>query len=288
MTAQAALLERHGYTALVTLNRPESGNAMNGEMREALNAIWQEVASDNDVRAVIMTGAGTRHFCTGADMKWQAQIARQEREGRGNGERVGRGVNWPDIPKTMWKPVFLAINGVMAGGGFHFLWQSDFAICSDNATFLEPHVSIGWVPVREMLGLATRAPISVVMRMALMGTSERLSAERAYQVGFVTEVVPQDQLLTRAFDIAEKIGAQAPLAVRAIKESMHRAYGLEWAHAEPLAHANTLRDIIHTSADTREGPRSFAEKRKPQWTGSIEPIRLNSYPSLTPRREGSE
>jgi E-phenylitaconyl-CoA hydratase len=283
MNQEAALLERHGFTAVVTLNRPDAGNAMNGEMRDTLNEIWSEVAADNDVRAVIITGAGKKHFCTGADMKWQAQLAREGKLPGQNGQPLGKSVRWPDVPKTMWKPVFLAINGVMAGGGFHFLWQSDFAICSDNATFLEPHVSVGWVPVREMLGVATRVPFSVAMRMALMGTSERVDAERACQVGMVSEVVSQDQLLARALDIAEKIGEQAPLAVRAIKETMHRTYGLEWAHSEPLAYADTLRDIIHSGPDTKEGPRAFSEKRKPEWSGSLDPIQLENY---SPRRTG--
>jgi enoyl-CoA hydratase/carnithine racemase len=275
VSSQVVLFERHGYTALITLNRPEFGNAMNGEMRDALNAHWKEIAADPEVRAVVVTGAGTRHFCTGADMKWQAQLAREEQAPDGGG-KLGKSVRWPDIPATLWKPVLVAINGVMAGGGFHFLWQSDFAICSENATFLEPHVSVGWVPVREMLGLATRGPFAVVMRMALMGTSERMSAERAHQLGIVTEVVAQDAVVSRALEIAHNIGEQAPLAVRAIKESMHRAYGLEWAHAEPLAYADTLRDIIHTGPDTREGPRAFAEKRKPQWTGSLNGVRLEA------------
>jgi enoyl-CoA hydratase/carnithine racemase len=269
----AAVMERRGHTAVVTLNRPGAGNAVNGELRDALNNIWQAVEDDESLNVVVLTGAGNRHFCTGADMKWQAQLSRDEEVVRRTGGHVGKTVRWPDVPNTMWKPVVLAINGVVAGGGWHFVWQTDFAISVDDATFLEPHVSVGWVPVREMMGLATRAPFGVVMRMALMGTGERLSAQRAYELGIVTELVPQDRLIQRALEIAEKIGEQAPLAVRATKEAMHRAYGLEWAHAEPLAYANLLRDMVHRGPDTKEGPRAFAEKRKPRWTGSLEPTR---------------
>jgi enoyl-CoA hydratase/carnithine racemase len=277
--SQAALLERHGHTALVTLNRPEAGNAVNGELRDALNEIWETIEYDDSLKAVVMTGAGERHFCTGADMKWQAQLSRDEAIVRQTGGHLGKTVRWPDVPKTMWKPVFLAINGVVAGGGWHFVWQTDFAIAVEDATFLEPHVSVGWVPNREMMGLATRAPFGVVMRMALMGTSERLSALRAYELGIVTELLPREQLIPRALEIGDKIAEQAPLAMRAIKESMHRAYGLEWAHAEALAYANLLRDMIDRGPDAREGPRAFAEKRKPQWTGSPDP---RPEPASTP------
>lgn len=266
-----ALLRREDGVAVVTLNRPEAGNAVNGEMRDALNEIWREVESDDDVRVIVLTGAGARHFCTGADMKWQAQLSRDAEAVRATMGNVGRTIQWPDIPRTMSKPVILAINGVVAGGGWHYVCQSDFAIAAEHAEFLEPHVSVGWVPVREMLGLATRAPFGEVMRMAMMGTAERMNAARAYQLGIVTELVPAERLLARTLEVAGAISKQAPLAVRAIKELMHRAYSLELAYPELLAHAELLRDVVHRGPDAKEGPRAFAEKRVPRWTGSLDP-----------------
>lgn len=265
------LLDRQGAVAVVTLNRPDAGNAMNGEMRDALNDIWSEVDRDDGVRVIVLTGAGTKHFCTGADMKWQAELSRDEAAVRATKGNVGRSIQWPDIPDTLVKPVILAINGAVAGGGFHYVCQTDFAICADHATFLEPHVSVGWVPIREMLGLATRAPFAVVMRMAMMGTAERMDAARAYELGIVTELVPAERLLVRTLEVAETIARQAPLAVRAIKEMMHRAYSLEHASPALLAHAELLRDVVHRGPDSKEGPRSFAEKRPPRWTGSLDP-----------------
>ena len=259
------LLTRDGATAVVTLNRPEFGNAMNGEMRDALNLIWADLEGDDEVRVVVLTGAGTKHFCTGADMKWQAELSRDDAAVRNTKGNVGRTIQWPDLPDTLTKPVILAINGAVAGGGFHYVCQTDFAISADHATFLEPHVSVGWVPIREMLGLATRAPFAVVMRMALMGTSERMDARRAYDLGIVTELVPPERLLPRTLEIAGQIAKQAPLAVRAIKELMHRAYSLEFAKPEVLAHAELLRDMVHRGPDAKEGPQAFAEKRAPRW-----------------------
>ena len=106
------------------------------------------------------------------------------------------------------------------------------------------------------------------MRMAFMGSRERMDAQRAYQLGIVTEVVSKEKLVPRALEIAEAISEQAPLAVRATKELMHRAYGIEWAHREVLEHGEFLRDMVHRGPDVKEGTRAFAEKRKPNWQGT--------------------
>jgi enoyl-CoA hydratase/carnithine racemase len=225
--------EKHGAIAVVTLNRPEAGNSHTAKMGQELTAAWNDANDDPVIRVAILTGAGDKFFCAG-----------------------------------FRKPVMLAINGICAGGGFHFLWQSDFAICAEHATFMEPHVSIGWVPLREMMGLAERAPLGVVFRMAFMGTKERMSAQRAYELGIVTEVVPADRLLERAMEIAGCIAEQAPLAVEATKEILHRAFELRFARRKELDHGILLREAkTHHSEDYREGPRAFAERRKPQWKG---------------------
>ena len=260
MINETVLLEKRGGVAIVTLNRPEAGNAHDGNMGEALDATWEHLRLEEITKVVILTGAGRRHFCTGADMKAASFSSKPGFKGRGV-------TPWGDIPENFWKPVICAVNGAVAGGGWHFIWQSDFAIAADHATFLEPHVSVGWVPVREMLGLASRAPLGVVLRMAFMGSSERMSAQRAFDLGIVTELTPAERLLPRAVEIAEVIGEQAPLAVRAIKEVLHRAYELRFAQREIFAHGDLLRKIVDQSEDHREGPRAFAEKRKPVWKG---------------------
>src|SRR3990172_12663693 len=136
MINEPVLLEKRNSIAIVTLNRPEAGNAHDGRMGEALDAIWQHLSGDEGTRTVILTGMGDRHFCAGADMKAAVRSRDPSFQGRGV-------TPWGDIPEDFWKPVICAINGVVAGGGWHFVWQSDFAIAAEHATFLEPHVSIG-------------------------------------------------------------------------------------------------------------------------------------------------
>lgn len=253
MAYKYIIYEKKGQIAYVTLNRPEVGNSHIAAMGEELTEAWNDANRDENIRVAILTGAGDRFFCTGADAKAASQ-----------GIPV---TPWGDIPENFWKPAILAINGVCAGGGWHFVWQGDFAICADHATFLEPHVSIGWVPLREMMGLANRAPLSVVLRMAFMGTKERLDAKRAYELGIVTEVVPYPQLMSRATAIAEAICEQGPLAVAATKEALHRTYELRFAQREAFAYGDLLRERTHNSEDFFEGPRAFAQKRKPVWKG---------------------
>jgi len=256
MSADPILLEIDKGVALVTLNRPEAGNACNAALASELIGLWKRLASDDDVNVVVLTGAGGRHFCTGADVKGAAESGDAGFE------------SWPDIPEDFYKPVLCAVNGVVAGGGWHFLWQSDFAIASPNATFLEPHVSIGWVPLREMWGLALRAPQGPIRRMAYMGVNERMDAERAYQLGIVTELVDPERLVDRALEIGETIARQAPLAVRLQKEAFQRAFDFRFTQPDLYDELHRKRiKVDWESEDGKEGPRAFAEKRAPAWKG---------------------
>lgn len=256
MVYQPVLLDKKDGVALVTLNRPDAGNASDAEMAHELIALWPKLSEDEDVRAVVLTGAGTRHFCTGADMKLAS-------------DKGDTGFDaWGDIPEDFYKPVICAVNGVVAGGGWHFMWQADFAIAAENATFLEPHVSVGWVPLREMLGMALRVPQGPIRRMAYMGTAERMDAKRAYELGVVTEVVPIKELVDRAMEIATVIANQAPLAVQATKETFQRAFDLRYAWRPLYDHMHEKRiQVDWESEDGKEGPRAFAEKRAPVWKG---------------------
>ncbi|SLN75738.1 enoyl-CoA hydratase/isomerase family protein [Oceanibacterium hippocampi] len=256
MTSEPVLVEKEDGVALVQLNRPDAGNACNAELATALIDLWKVLAKDDDVHVVVLIGAGTRHFCTGADVKRASQS-----------DNAGFD-HWPDIPEDFFKPVICAVNGVVAGGGWHFMWQADFAIASENASFLEPHVSIGWVPLREMLGMAVRVPQGPIRRMAYMGTAERMDADRALTLGIVTEVVPAAELRDHAMKIAKTIAKQAPLAVRLQKEAFQRAFDLRYAWRELYDHMHEKRIRVDwESEDGREGPRAFAEKRAPVWKG---------------------
>jgi enoyl-CoA hydratase/carnithine racemase len=139
----------------------------------------------------------------------------------------------------------------------------DIAIASDDAEFFDPHVSIGLVGGREMVRVARALPVNVAMRMALLGRHERLGAQRAYELGFVTELVPREQLVARAHEVAGLVNRNAPLAVRGTRLAIRKGIGLPLHEAEMLAEAFRER-VLHTE-DSLEGPRAFLEKRDPDW-----------------------
>jgi enoyl-CoA hydratase/carnithine racemase len=139
----------------------------------------------------------------------------------------------------------------------------DISIAADNATFFDPHVSIGLVSGREMVRVARALPINVAMRMALLGKHERLSAQRAYELGFITEIVASDELEARARELAEMVNRNAPLAVRGTRLAVRKGLGLPLHEAEILAESFRER-VLHTE-DALEGPKAFLEKRPPVW-----------------------
>lgn len=258
MSYEAIIYEKKNRIATLTLNRPHRGNSYDRVMeREALE-VWQDVKNDEEIWGMVVTGAGDKFFCSGIDQRAAAELDDFHTKGSNPS-------NFPNRPEGMWKPVVVAINGICCGAGVHWIWQNDIIICSENATFFDPHVTRGWVPVREMLGMATRLPFAIVMRMAVMGVTERVDAKRAYDLGLVTEVVPQDRLIPRATEILEQIFEQSPLAVRTIIEILHRGMGLEYHYKQAEELGILIRKPIQTTEDRREGTRAFAEKRKPVW-----------------------
>jgi enoyl-CoA hydratase/carnithine racemase len=264
---ERVIYEVEDRIATVTLNRPERLNALDGQMHTELYAIWRDVKVDDDVDAIIITGAGDRGFCTGADMREAADARAKgsdvERALVGRFGRRPEGLSGTPYEHEIWKPIICAVNGTCAGGGLHFIWMSDFAICSPNATFLEPHVSVGQVPVREMLGMSRRIPLSFVLRMAYMGSRERISAERALQMGIVTEIVPQDQLLPRAREICKTMLSNNLASIAATKEILHRSLDLPLRDAIRFGISLATQDWV--KAGRREGATAFVEKRQPQF-----------------------
>ncbi|MBF6472509.1 enoyl-CoA hydratase/isomerase family protein [Nocardia abscessus] len=204
--------------ATVTLNRPESLNAFNQQMREEFSAVWAELNADDDVRAVVIQAAEGRAFSTGVDVKQGLVHPDNIWAKRDPGEMLG--------PKSnkVWKPVICAVHGMAAGGAFYWITESDIVICSEDATFFDPHVSYGMVASVEPIGLSYRVGPSQALRMALMGLDERVTARTALQIGLVTEVVPLADLRARAHEIAATIAAKPTSAVqgtvRAIWESL--------------------------------------------------------------------
>jgi enoyl-CoA hydratase/carnithine racemase len=256
--------EKADKKAVILLNRPEKLNAFNVQMIHELRAIWQDIADDDDVWTIILSGNG-RGFCSGIDLAGEGWSG--IRHWKDQGERL-HDPGFFLSPKSLrlFKPVVVAVNGVCAGGGFYFVNEADVLICSENASFTEPHTSHGLTAAVEMVGLSWRVPVGYALRMGLLGRHERMTPEQALKIGLVTEVVPQERLLARAHEIADTINLNSPLASRATVETMWRSKDMTRAAALEFAYTMA---IYHNgmSADYDEGKKAFLEKRPPRWSG---------------------
>jgi enoyl-CoA hydratase/carnithine racemase len=245
--------------AVITLNRPEAANSISPEMHVALPAIWEEVRRDPEVRVAIVTGAGSRYLCTGADMKRAAV----------HGMTKAEGPMFEEVRLTarhchVWKPVICAVNGTAAGGGLHFVVDADIIIAADHAQFIDTHVSVGQVGAVENIGLAKRLPLGTALRMTLVGRDYRLSAERAYQLGLVEEVVPGNELMDAAKAMAAQIAANSPRAVSLSQQAVWNS--LETGYAQAMEYGFSLVKLHRQHPDSAEGPKAFSERREPKWT----------------------
>jgi enoyl-CoA hydratase/carnithine racemase len=255
-------VERHGAVGWLVFDRPDQLNAMNNQMRDELADAWTELDADPAVRVIVHTGEG-RAFQTGVDV---AEIA-----GDGLGmERYRRSVEEWDLHFTawhqhVWKPVITAVNGICAGGAFHWIADADIVIAASDAQFFDPHVSIGQVVAIEAIGLMRKMPAEAVMRMALVGRHERMSAQRAFELGMISEVVdPPERLREAAQELAEKIARNSPAAMAATKRALWGA--LEHGLTDACRAGADELVSMWGHPDQAEGPRAFAEKREAEWT----------------------
>jgi enoyl-CoA hydratase/carnithine racemase len=255
------IVERRGPVGWLINDRPDQLNAMNARMRDEFAGAWRELDADPEVRVIVHTGNG-RAFQTGVDV---AEIA-----GDGVGmERYRQSLEDFDLHFTswhqqVWKPVITAVNGICAGGGFHWVADADIVICSSDAQFFDPHVSVGQVVSIEAIGLMRKMPVEAVMRMAFLGKHERMSAQRAYELGMVSEVVdPPEQLRDRAQALAETIARNSPAAMAATKRALWGALELGLTDACRAGAAELVSMWGHP--DQTEGPAAFAEKRDARW-----------------------
>ena len=204
--------------ATVTLNRPDKLNAFNQRMCDEFEHLWNAVRLDDDVHVVVLQANGDRAFCTGVDVREGLDFPANVWSRSDPGVQLGPKHN------KVWKPLVTALHGMVAGGALYWVNESDIVICSDDATFFDPHVSYGMTAALEPIGLLQRVPLGEVLRMTLLGLDERMSAERAREIGLVSEVVTRDALRPRAAEIAGIIAAKPAAAiqgsVKAIWESL--------------------------------------------------------------------
>lgn len=250
--------------ATVTLNRPDRHNAITARMGEELGEAWSDIKRNPEVVCAIVTGAGDKALCTGMDV---ADVASGEaKRSQDPGDMKREDQPWfklTALQNQCWKPVVTAINGMVVGGGLHFVADSDLTIAAEHATFFDTHVKVGLVAGIEPVGLARRMPLEAVMRMSLLGGGERMSAAEAHRLGLVGEVVAARDLMPRARELAAMMAEHSPTALartkRVIWESLEGGLdaGIENAWQTIIEH--------NASPDLEEGAKAFVEKRKPKW-----------------------
>ena len=253
-------VHREGHVGWLIFDRPDRGNAMDAAMMNELEAAWAELDADPEVRVIVNSGNGPA-FQTGLDV---AQLAEDNEALRVQSRRTRDGeLRLTAWHNGVWKPVIAAVNGVCAGGGLHFVADADIVIASTEATFVEPHVSVGQVPAYETIALVRRSPMEAIVRMALTGSHERLGAERARQLGILSEVVAPGRLRHRAGEIAELVGRNSPAAMAATKRALWGAFE---AGVTEAGRAGALElAAMWGHPDQTEGPAAWAEKREPLW-----------------------
>ena len=265
MDFETLLYEEKDGVATVTLNRPDVHNAFNVKMQDELRALWGALRGSDTVRCVVLTGAGEKAFCTGID---RSDIIHEGRKVTGSPgwspfmfDDPGKNI----CPKTndCWVPVIAAVNGMACGGAFYLLGESDIIIASEHATFFDPHVTYGMTSSFESIHMLQRMPLGEVIRMQLLGNYERMSAQRAHQIGLVSEVVPAGDLLGAAAWVAGIIASQPPLAIQGTLRAIWA--GLDAGRTTALENGYTFVKIGTNDESLREGQQAFASGKRPEW-----------------------
>jgi E-phenylitaconyl-CoA hydratase len=251
--------------AILTINRPLAMNALDRETLASLTKAWIEFRDNPELGVAIITGAGIKAFCAGADMKglahYYSTTTALYRKARAD-KLPGLGGITRNF--EMWKPTIAAINGYCLAGGLEIALACDIRIASETATFGVPEVSRGILP---WAGATQRLPrlIPLGKSLEMILTGEPIDAQEAYRIGLVNKIVPSDELLPEAMKLAERICRNAPLAVQAAKEAVYR--GLDLCLSEGLRMEEFLADPIRQTEDAKEGPTAFYQKRPPAFKG---------------------
>lgn len=259
MAYETVLYEKCDSVGYVTINRPDKLNALNREVMDELNDCFRAVQNDEEVRVVILTGAGEKAFVAGADLHELATLA--PLEGR-DFSRRGHGIF--DLIESLGKPVIAAVNGYALGGGCELAMACTLRIASENARFGQPEVKLGIIPgYAGTQRLARLVGKGRALEMILSG--EPIDAQEAYRIGLVNQVVPTAELAAAAETLARKIAANAPLAIKFALEAVNR--GLEMTREQGQFLEAVLFGLCCTTADMKEGTRAFLEKRPAKFVG---------------------
>ena len=258
MSEETLLVEHDGPVVKLTLNRPDRLNALHRPMQYALEEEFGKAAADPTIRAILITGMG-RAFCSGADVGGLKDAA----EANSDPAKVV-------VPKftnrqaAIWKPTIVAVNGVCAGAGLHFVADGDIVIAGEAASFVDSHVNVGQVTALEPIGLLRKMNFGAVLRMVILGKAERLSAAQALASGMISEVVPDDQLAARAMELARIAASVSPKAVQRSLRAVWDSFDLPLTKAYENGFDILIRHRAHP--DATEGPKAFLEKRPPVWS----------------------
>ena len=257
--------ERHGRTAVITLNRPEVHNAIDFEMSRELAEAWLTVRDNPQIWAAIVTGAGDKAFSAGADLhslgKYYRETSPMERRHRAE---TGPGLGGLTRNLDVWKPIIAAVNGYCFGGGLELALACDIRLASDNAQFGATETSWGIIPsAGGTQRLPRLVPLGIALEMIL--TARRIDAQEAFRIGLVNRVVGLNGLMEAAQEVADQICANAPLAVQTAKMAVWR--GVDLPLSDGLRLEQALADPLRQTRDIQEGLAAFDEKRRPQFEG---------------------
>jgi len=269
---ESILYEERDGVAWVTLNRPEVLNAFDLQMQRELKDVWRSLRDNDAVRCVVLTGAGEKAFCVGIDRNetmgdWQSLDDVDGTSGTGAGRDSGNPWHMDDPgenigPKSndLWKPVIAAVNGMACGGAFYMLGEVEFIVAAEHATFFDPHVTYGMTAGFESIHMAQRMPLGEIMRLALLGASERMTAARAHQIGLVSEVVPAGRLREAAGWAAARIAEAPAVAVQGTVRAIWMARELSRSQALDAA-----RILVRLGSDPKslyEGQQAFSSGKR--------------------------
>jgi enoyl-CoA hydratase len=263
------LVEKSDGVMTLIMNRPKARNSLSPQMLVLLCRAWHEYRENDDLRVAILTGAGDVDFCAGGDLKLTMPLITGARAPEDEWDHALLG----DLQQfldailrgfELYKPVIAAVNGNALGGGTEMTNACDLRVASEHAVFGTPEAKVGLLPGGGSLTrLPRQIPYAKALEILMIG--DPFSAADALDMGLLNYVVPHEELMPKALELAGKLAANGPLAVRKAKEGVVRSSGL------PIADALKIEDevsaVVMTSQDAREGPRAFKEKRKPNFTG---------------------